>query len=134
MVCSDEIRSLATDFLGLDSLPAPQAAWVDPVYTCTYSPPMGPLVLSVTVAPSNTAAGKQLETMRRQLGAEQPTSGLGEQAYGAPSGIIVAVKDNMVLRVDASALPDDLGASHQPRTALARYLAAVVFSCWTGAH
>jgi hypothetical protein len=28
MVCSDEIRSLVTDFLGLDSVPAPEAAYV----------------------------------------------------------------------------------------------------------
>jgi hypothetical protein len=134
MVCGDEIRSLVTDYLGLDSVPAPQAAWVDQVYTCTYSPPMGPLVLSVTVAPTDAAAVEQLTMMRGQLGAGEPETGLGQQAYSAANGTILAVKDNMVLRVDATGLPDDLGGTHERRIGLARYLAAVVFSCWTGAH
>jgi hypothetical protein len=132
MVCSDEIRGLVTGALALDSVPAPQSTWADHVYTCTYQPPAGPLVLAVTVAPTNTAAGDQLERVRAQLGATEPEPGLGQRAYGAPNGTILAVKDNMMLSIDATALPDDLGLAHERRIDLARILAAGVFNCWIG--
>jgi hypothetical protein len=132
MVCSDEIRREVAGALALPSVPTPRSTWADHVYTCTYSPPMGPLVLSVTVTPSNTAATQPLETMRGQLGAGEPEPGLGQRAFSAPNGIVLAAKDNMVLRVDTSALPDDLGATHRPRIDVARVLAAGVFNCWTG--
>jgi hypothetical protein len=45
----------------------------------------------------------------------------------------VAAKDNMVLTVDPSGLPDDIGATHEHRLDFARVMAAVVFNCWTGA-
>lgn len=132
MVCSDEIRREVAGALGLASVPPPESTWADHVYTCTYAPPMGRLVLSVTVAPSTATAAHQLETMRGRLGAGEPEPGLGQQAYSASNGTILAAKDNMVLRVDATALPDDLGATHQHRVDVARLLAAGVFNCWTG--
>jgi hypothetical protein len=132
MVCSDEIRNGVTDALGVDSVPAPRSTWADGVYTCTYLPPQGPVVLSVTVAPTNAAAGDQLATMRDQFGATAPEPGLGQQAFSADNGTVLALKDNMVLHVDATALPDDLGVVHERRIDLARVLAAEVFNCWTG--
>jgi len=133
MICSDEIRSQVKGALGLDSTPTPQSAWADHVYTCTYAVPMGTLVLAVTVAPSIDAAGAQLDALRAQVGAADPEEGFGERAYSAPAGVLVAVKDNLVLTVDATALPDDLGAGHQRRIDVVRLLAAGVFACWTGA-
>ena len=133
MICSDEIRSQVKGALGLDSTPTPQSAWADHVYTCTYAVPMGTLVLAVTVAPSVDAAGAQLDALRTQVGAADPEEGFGERAYSAPGGVLVAVKDNLVLTVDATALPDDLGAGHQRRIDVVRLLAAGVFACWTGA-
>jgi hypothetical protein len=133
MICSDEIRSQVKGALGLDSTPTPQSAWADHVYTCTYAAPTGTLVLAVTVAPSVDAAGAQLDALRAQMGAADPEEGFGERAYSAPAGVLVAVKDNLVLTVDASALPDDLGAGHQRRIDVVRLLAAGVFACWTGA-
>jgi hypothetical protein len=132
MVCSDEIRRQVKGALGLDSVPTPRSSWADHVYTCTYSPPMGTLALSVTVAPSDDAARTQLDALRTRLGAVDAEQGLGEQAWSAPAGAVVAVKDNMVLDVDATALPDDLGPGHQGRIDVARLLAAGVFACWTG--
>ena len=132
MVCSDDIRGRVAAALNLASIPAPRSTWADHVYTCTYQLPMGQLVLSVTVAPSNSAARDHLETLRGQLAATNPEPGLGEQAYGSPAGTIIAVKDNMVLSVDATHLPDDLGATHERRIDLARVIASGVFNCWTG--
>jgi hypothetical protein len=132
MVCSKEIRTEVAGALGLDAVPTPQDAWADHVYTCTYAVPQGTLVLAVTVAPSDDAAGTQLDALRTGLGAANPEQGFGERAYSAPAGVLVAVKDNLVLTVDATALPDDLGPGHQRRIDVVRLLAAGVFACWTG--
>jgi hypothetical protein len=132
MVCSDEIRGEVAGALGLTSTPTPTSAWSDHVYTCDYALPMGRLVLAVSVSPSAAAARGQLATLRRQAGADTQEAGLGQQAYSATAGTVLAVKDNMVLRVDATGLPDDLGATHERRLDLARVIAAGVFNCWTG--
>jgi hypothetical protein len=132
MICSDEIRKQVAGALGLDAVPTPQDSWAEHVYTCTYALPVGTLVLSVTVAPSDDAAVSELDAQRAQHGAVHPEQGLGEQAFSAPTGVVVAVKDNMVLVVDATALPDDLGPGRQRRITVARLLAAGVFACWTG--
>jgi hypothetical protein len=132
MICRDDIRGQIADALGLGSVPAPQPAWADHVYRCTYTLPMGQLALAVTVAPSDTAARGDLQVMRGRLTAAFAEDGLGQQGYGSPDGSLVAVKDNMVLQVDATGLPDDLGPTHQPRIAFAQLIAAGVFDCWTG--
>jgi hypothetical protein len=132
MVCSDEIRGEVADALGLTSNPASTSAWAEHVYTCDYALPMGRLVLAVSVSPSTGAARGRLATLRRQARADTQEAGLGQQAYSAPAGTVLAVKDNMVLRVDATGLPDDLGATHERRLDLARVIAAGVFNCWTG--
>jgi hypothetical protein len=132
MICSDELRRQVKGALGLDSIPTPQSTWSDHVYTCRYAVPLGDLVLAVAVAPSDDAAGTELDTLRAQLGTADPEQGFGERAYSAPAGVLVAVKDNLVLTVDARALPDDLGPGHQRRIDVVRLLAAGVFACWTG--
>ena len=132
MVCGDEIRGEVADALGLASLPAPTSTWADHVYTCSYASAIGRLVLAVTVSPSTAAARGQLQAMRSRLDASTEEPGLGEQAYSAPVGTVLAVKDNMVLRTDATGLPDDLGATHERRLDLARVITAGVFDCWAG--
>ena len=132
MVCSDEILYQVVGALALTTAPVPESRWADHVYTCTYRLPLGSLVLSVTVAPSDAAAADELHSMRQQDRADTAEPGLGQQAFSASNGTIVAAKDNMVLRIDPTGLPDSLGATHGPRIALTRILAAGVFNCWTG--
>lgn len=132
MICSTETRNRVAGALNLDTTAAPQSTWAHSVYTCSYPLPMGRLLLSVTVAPSDAAARDTLARMRAQLGATRDEPGLGQQAYGTATGTIVAVKDNMVLRVDATGLPDDLGVTHESRIDLAEVVAAGIFDCWTG--
>jgi hypothetical protein len=132
MVCSDEIRGEVADALNLESVPAPESTWADHVYTCSYAPPMGRLVLSVTVTPSSSAADSTLQTMKTALSGAAAEPGLGERAYGAAGGTVVSKKDNLVLTVDATGLPDDLGNTHEQRLDLARVITAGVFNCWAG--
>jgi hypothetical protein len=132
MVCSDEIRSEFAAAVGVPTIPAGQSAWADHVYTCTFTAPTGRLVLSVTVTPSTAAAGQRLDQLRQQLPSPDEEPGLGQAGYGAQTGVVVAAKDNMVLSVDATGLPDDIGATHEHRLDLARVIAAGVFNCWSG--
>jgi hypothetical protein len=132
MVCSDEIQGEVADALSLDSVPPPASSWANHVYTCTYSLPMGQAVLSVEVTPSPTAATSRLAALRTELGATTEQPGLGEAGWSAPSGKVIAAKDNMVLTVDPTGLPDDLGVTHEHRLDFAVVIAAGVFSCWTG--
>jgi hypothetical protein len=132
MICSDEIQGEIADALGLASVPAPTSSWADHVYTCTYALPMGRAVLSVEVTPSPTAAQSRLSALRTTVGATTAQPGLGQAGWSAPTGIVVADKDNMVLTVDPTGLPDDLGAVHEHRVDFAVVIAAGIFSCWTG--
>lgn len=132
MICSDEIQGEIADALGLDSIPAPASSWADHVYTCTYTLSMGRAVLSVVVTPGPSEARSRLAALRTQLGATAAQPGLGEAGWSAPNGTVIAAKDNMVLTVDPTGLPDDLGTVHERRSDFALVIAAGIFSCWTG--
>lgn len=132
MICDEEIRGEIADALAVPSVPAPQPQWAGHVYTCAYALPMGQLVLSVTVTPSDAAARTKLAEMRSGLPHAAAEPGLGQEGYSGDTGTVVAAKDNMVLRVDPTGLPDDLGTVHEHRIDFARVIAAGVFNCWQG--
>lgn len=132
MICSAEIQGEIADALGLQSVPAPASSWADHVYTCTYTLPMGRAVLSVQVTPSPTAARGRLSALRTELGATTAQPGLGEAGWSASNGTVIAAKDNMVLTVDPTGLPDDLGTVHEHRVDFAVVIAGGIFSCWNG--
>ena len=133
MLCSQDVRGeVIADALSVPSVPAPQSSWADHVYSCTYALQQGQLVLAVTVAPDDATAADDLRSMAGRLGATTQEPGLGQKAYSTKAGTVVAVKDNLVLRVDATGMADDLGNTHEGRLDFARVIAAGVFSRWTG--
>jgi hypothetical protein len=130
--CSDAVRGQVQEVLGLESVPAPESAWADDRHTCTYRTPMGPLVLTVTVEATDAAARDRLGTLRTELGASSPVSGRPD-AYKNGAGVVVALLDDLVLSVDASALPPEhIGPDHQSETGVALVLATGVLDAWTG--
>jgi hypothetical protein len=132
MVCSDDIQDQVRTVLKL-STPAPvRSSWQDQLYTCTYTLPMGTMVLSVKQLASKPAARAYFLGLRSQLGSTKPLLGLGEQAYATGTGIAVVLKDNMTLRVDTTGLPAVFGDQQQRRTDLAYEIASDVLGCWTG--
>jgi hypothetical protein len=132
MVCGEDISSQVVLVLKLPAAPKTSATWVDSVYTCTYDLPMGAMVLSVQVAPSDAAATKDFAADRARLAPNEELLGLGEDAFGTPTGVTVVRKDNQVLTVDATDLPEVFGSNGQRRTDLANEIASDVLGCWTG--
>lgn len=132
MVCSDDIQNQVKLVLRL-SKPAPaRASWQDQRYTCSYSLPMGQMVLSVKQSATKPLAHGYFDALRLRLGNTEPLAGLGESAYATTTGIAVVLKDDMTLQVDTTGLPAVFGPQHQRRTDLAYELASDVLGCWTG--
>jgi hypothetical protein len=132
MVCGDEIRTKVAKVLGLPAEPDTHAAWAASVYTCTYALPMGPMTLTVDVFPDKARAGAQLGAEQVAAPDAQPLAGLGERAFGTPTGTAVVLKDNEILTVDTTRLPEVFGPNDQQRTDLAYEVASDVLGCWTG--
>jgi hypothetical protein len=132
MVCSKDLQNKVMLALKL-ATPAPvHASWQHQRYTCTYSLPMGKMVLSVNQFRTRTLARNYFNALRLRSGNTQPLAGLGESAYGSSTGIAVVLKDNMSLQVDTTGLPAVFGAQQQRRTDLAYEIASDVLGCWTG--
>lgn len=132
MVCGAEIQGKVRQVLKLTAVPVTRSTWVHRLYTCTYSLPMGPLVLSVKESPDKTSAAGYFDGLRQRLSPTEPLAGLGERSFATPTGTAVVVKDTMTLAVDATGLPAVFGPEQQKRTDLAYEIASDVLGCWTG--
>lgn len=132
MICNDDIKGKVAQALRLGAPPTTHDRWADDVYTCDYSLPMGEMSLSDQVFPDAGAARAHLAATQSQDATAQPLAGLGQQAYGSSRGLAVVLKDDQILTVDATALPDRFGATDQRRGDLAYEVASDVLGCWTG--
>jgi hypothetical protein len=132
MVCGDEIRTKVQQVLSLPDRPTTRSTWAHSVYTCTYALPMGPMTLTVRVLPSDAQAATELDADKTATAGAQTLAGLGERAWGSPAGTAVVLKDNQILTVDTTGLPEVFGANNQKRTDLAYEVASDVLGCWTG--
>ncbi|KRF19010.1 hypothetical protein ASG90_03760 [Nocardioides sp. Soil797] len=134
MVCAGDVAADVERIAGLEEAPARQASWAEPMYTCTYSLPDGPLVLSVHDATDARSGRDHFETLRTTLDDPQDIvgmTGLGFPAYETDDGVAVFIKDNKTLEVDATALPDHLGPDGDLSAADVAYaVAASVLTCW----
>ena len=132
MICNDDIRGKVAQALRLAAPPMTHDRWADDVYTCHYALPMGDMTLSDQVFPDAGAARAHMATAQAQDRTAQPLAGLGQQAYGSSRGVTVVLKDDQILTVDTTGLPERFGASEQRRTDLANEVASDVLGCWTG--
>ncbi len=138
MTCAeDEIANAVTLTLGLSGQPKKSSEWVKPVYTCTYQLSEGPLRLAVTELGSDAAAQKEFDRVRGQYVADktpiQTLENFDVPAFLASDDVVVSVKDDKLLRVDASSLPAKVGPDHRTRRDLSYIVASSVLRCWTGA-
>jgi hypothetical protein len=135
MICESETRSNVGMLLGLAKPPQGKATWANHLYTCTYQLSVGPLLLSVKESPDIAAARAYFDAMRAHLGHTKPLTGLaglGLPAYENSTGLVVFLKDNMTLQVNATALPRQIGPDGSSPAELAYTIATDVLACWTG--
>lgn len=130
MVCTGDVRDEVQTVLKL-SEPAPvSTSWQDQLFTCTYTLPMGKMVLSVKESASKAAAADYFQALRTRLGKTTALQGVGEQGFATTTGIAVVLKDSSTLQVDTTGLPELFGPQQQRRTDLAYEMATVVMGCW----
>jgi hypothetical protein len=132
MVCGDEITGKVTQVLRLPGAPVTSSTYAAGLFSCHYTLPMGPMLLSVQRSPSKAAAMAYLTARRAAVGATQNLLGLGERAFATTTGVVLVIKDNETLEVDTTGLPVVFGPLQQKRTDLAYEIASDVLGCWTG--
>jgi hypothetical protein len=132
MICSDDIKAKMRQALRLQTPPVTHDTWIDGTYTCHYSLPMGQMTLSDQVFPDAAAAAARMATQLADDDSARPLAGLGQQAYGIDRGLAVVLKDDQILTVDTTELPERFGVDDQRRTDLAYEVASDVLGCWTG--
>lgn len=132
MVCSDDVRGHIQQALRLPSAPTGTGVWSGDIYTCTYRLPGGALVLSVREAKDRATTSRNLAAVKASTHATDNLIGLTPDASGDTDGIVVLSKDNDVLTVNASGLPEEFGPEQSHRPDFAYEIASDVLGCWTG--
>jgi hypothetical protein len=126
-VCEPMVRNAIEASVGGPLPAASRGAWSGRTFTCTYPLTGGQLVLSVddlrTTARARAAYRRLSGAARRRT----RLNGLGDRAYQASDGTIIAVKDQFVLHVDPAAAPPSAS-----RGDLAFAAVVAVMSCWSG--
>jgi len=126
-VCEEMVKE-AVEAVAQQPLASPQqGAWLGQTYTCTYNVGDGSLVLRVDVLGSRTGARAAYRQVRLASTVDQTFRGIGQAAFQAKDGTLVARKDRFLLTADPSALPARL--SKQDLTFAA---VSAVLTCWTG--
>lgn len=135
MVCAPEIRRDVATTLGTSTQPSAFATWSQHLYTCTYHWSAGNLILAVKELSDVPTARRYFEGLRLRIGPTKSIQGLaslGLPGYETTNGIVVFLKDDKTLLVDATALPELVGSNLVPRTDFAYQIATDVLGCWTG--
>jgi hypothetical protein len=126
-ICEPMVRNAVEASLGAPLPAAQQGAWAGRTYTCTYPLTGGQLVLSVDDLRTKKKAQTAYRTLNRAIQHPTRLNGLGNGAFQAPDGTIVAFKDQFLLHVNPGAAPPTVGKSDLAFAAL-----VAVMGCWTG--
>jgi uncharacterized protein YceK len=137
MVCrEDEIRDAVRRTFSLTSQPRGTEKWVakDRLFSCTYTLPGGPLVLTVQDATDARAGHAYFERLRTQVHGARRISGMenfGFPAYQTQAGDVLFLKDGKTLHVDATGLSVASLPAGYDRADAAYSIASAVIGCWT---
>jgi hypothetical protein len=133
MVCGEQVMGNVVSILGLESGPHTADSWSNRVFSCTYHLDDGDLKITVQEASDAASALKYFNAMQALAEDAAPIEGLanlGFPAYETPDGSAVFQKDSMILHVDASDLPAQLGPEKITPTAFAYQLSTTILACW----
>ena len=134
MVCGEQVMANVVSILGLQSEPHTVNSWSNSVFSCTYHLDEGDLEITVQEAGDQASALDYFDAMQALAKDAKPIDGLaslGFPAYETPDGSAVFQKDSMILHVDASDLPAELGPERITPTAFAYQLSTTILACWT---
>ena len=131
MVCGSDGQTAIAAALSLTGLHVATPTWVDHLYQCTYQFSTGSFALSVKELPTIAATVDYFTSLKtKSTGAQQLA--LGQDGFTGSDGTSVVRKDNKVLTVDVTKLPDQFGTPPQSRTQVSQIIAATLLGCWTG--
>ncbi|MEA3218762.1 MAG: hypothetical protein QOJ19_4918, partial [Acidimicrobiia bacterium] len=88
--------------------------------------------LSVTERADNAATDRDFAARAQQLGRRRPLHHIGDDGFVASNDSVVIRKDNKVLSVDVSNLPQSFGNPAITREDVAFDVATVIMDCWIG--
>lgn len=124
-VCEPMVGNAIVEFLAAPLPAAQHGAWAGHTYTCTYPLTGGRLVLTVDQLRSKAAATAAYSRLARATKGRTRLNGLGNAAFQAPNGTLVARKDQFVLAVDPTAAPPGVRPGD-----LAFAAVVAVMGCW----
>lgn len=132
MICSKEAQTDIAASIGVTATVSPPT-WVDHVYSCKYTYAQGVVTLAVKELESQAAVTAEYSADAQKFGRRPDAVSFGEGAFITTNGSVIVRKDNKVLDIDVSAIPQNFGTPPQDRSNVALSIAATVMSCWTGA-
>jgi hypothetical protein len=124
-VCEEMVGDAAVGAAGEALVIPQQGAWDGSRYTCPYQFDGGTLAVNVDVFKSVAAAKHGFSKVRAKAKDRTRLYGIGQQAFQADDLTLVSRKDNFVLTVDPTALPDRLNRDH-----IVWATTLAVFDCW----
>ena len=131
-VCSDETRSNVARQLAAQ--PTASSLTKDPAKqksgdrtSCTYEVDGGSMQMSVDQLTTNDAAQRHFDDLQSELGVTTVVPNLGTSAFTSESGVTVTRKDDKVLVIDTSMLPDG-----NDKLQISQSLSFEILTCWTG--
>jgi hypothetical protein len=124
-VCQPMVGNAIVEFLAAPLPAAQHGAWAGHTYTCTYPLTGGQLVLTVDQLRSKVAAKAAYNRLAKATTGRTRLNGLGDAAYQAPNGTLVARKDQFVLNVDPTAAPPGVRGAD-----LAFAAVVAIMGCW----
>jgi len=124
-VCEEMVGDAAVDAAGEELVAPQQGAWSGWRYTCPYQFDGGTLAVNVDVFQSVPAAKQGFTKVRDKTTGRTRLYGIGQQAFQADDLTLVSRKDNFVLTVDPTALPDRFN-----RDGMVWATTLAVFGCW----
>jgi hypothetical protein len=133
MICAREAQDEIAGSLGVKTSTPPVPKWANHTYSCDYVYPNGVIKLSVHEVPSIAAARAAFRQLGVVYGRTGEQATLGQGAFYTRNKSMVVVKDNKVMFVDTSGIPDQFGKPPLSRSDVGLTVAVTVMGCWTGA-
>jgi hypothetical protein len=132
MICKVKAQTEIDEALGQSTTSVTTPTWVGHLYSCNYQYPEGTITLSVKELSSQAETTAYFDQLAQQFGEKQQLFGLGQGAFLADNGSVVARKDWKVLLVDPTKLTGTFSGTRSLSGTPAETVASVIMQCWDG--